>query len=589
VLSSVDIKSLLSALSVNVQWSSAQSIDFLWRDAYANQKQVSPSSLAKFKEVNWRSTVLSASQTKKNLEKKLVVIDTLSTSHHEHRLWFPDFERIALMSRSTWGRWAAITRFKVSSTGEKKEMFSGELWDLDRRTLVQTFNNTHVMVAAGYLLIIRTGKAQGKDVFSIKYESIENVRKLAGQSFRASNSVVLTRLQAEPWDLKIVSNSDNLSPNTCLYYEKRDQLGIYVIRVIDLEQKKSLYGVSRSSYIPTGLYGNSLAIYHKVTDYSYLYPQLPDVNVNHKICGKILYVENSTVWISRSRELIKYDLVTMQESVILQKLKPVATSLAIFQDMVVVGLLNHALMFLNRKTHSVIRTIQFGKQNALEPVLSLHTLFSGKLAFMNSEHMSVLSCLDKDVNNKVQMLRLKHDGRQDIVDFPMGKFHSTISQSKCFYYSMTFFHESKWKRYSIVNNCVQNQKPYNKLATWVLRHRPTDSSDVVTTRLDKYELFRQFFIDVKPDKIMLPERIDKNMAYGTAWIFFEELVGSRPTEWKKSVPTDNWQFVKDRLSATAVKHFVDRVLKDHDISGSSSEDSCSGIESESEDLESFVE
>jgi hypothetical protein len=41
------------------------------QDAYANQKQVSPSSLAKFKDVNWRSTVLSASQTKKNLEKKL--------------------------------------------------------------------------------------------------------------------------------------------------------------------------------------------------------------------------------------------------------------------------------------------------------------------------------------------------------------------------------------------------------------------------------------------------------------------------------------------------------------------------------------
>jgi hypothetical protein len=54
---------------------------------------------------------------------------------------------------------------------------------------------------------------------------------------------------AEPWDLKIVSNSDNLSPNTCLYYEKRDQLGMYVIRVIDLEQKKSLYGVSRSRYV----------------------------------------------------------------------------------------------------------------------------------------------------------------------------------------------------------------------------------------------------------------------------------------------------------------------------------------------------
>ena len=178
----------------------------------------------------------------------------------------------------------------------------------------------------------------------------------------------------------------------------------------------------------------------------------------------------------------------------------------------------------------------------------------------------------------------------------MGKFHSTISQSKCFYYSMTFFHESKWKRYSsscdssiylkyhlyfltlltrysIVNNCVQNQKPYNKLATWVLRHRPTNSSDVVTTRFDKYELFRQFFVDVKPDKVMLPKRIDKNMAYGTAWIFYEELVGSRPTEWKKSVPTDNWQFVKDRLSATAVKHFVDRVLKDHDISGSSESES----------------
>lgn len=41
-------------------------------------------------------------------------------------------------------------------------------------------------------------------------------------------------------------------------------------------------------------------------------------------------------------------------------------------------------------------------------------MFNGKLAIMNSEHLSVLSCLDKDVNYNVQMLRLKHDGRQEV-------------------------------------------------------------------------------------------------------------------------------------------------------------------------------
>lgn len=88
-------------------------------------------------------------------------------------------------------------------------------------------------------------------------------------------------------------------------------------------------------------------------------------------------------------------------------------------------------------------------------------------------------------------------------------------------------------------------------------------------------------MDVKAKKITDPKDVNKNNAYGTAWIFYEELGGTPPLiRWSKVTPKDRWQFVKDRLNATAVKQFVDRVM----LKPKTSDSSDSADESE-EDLE----